>query len=70
MRSADGCIWRLTDACRACVAATEHAATVPEPHDVVGVDEEMAADLLEPFTTGSEDLMEVDLYWHDGALYG
>lgn len=32
-RTARGRIWRLADACLSCAAATEHAATVPEPAD-------------------------------------
>ncbi len=64
-RSAGGRIWRLTDACRACAAATEHAATVPEPRSVVGVVEEMTSSLVELFPAKTGDLVEDGPCWQD-----
>lgn len=70
-RGAGGRIWRLTDACRACTAATDHAAMVPEPCDSGDAAAEKGAGPGEPpHAPGSEDLAETELYWHDGALYG
>lgn len=66
--SAGGRIWRLTDACRACLAVTDHAAAVPEPCDAIGPADATAPLRREPLTAGVEDLDAV-FYWHDSALY-
>ncbi|MDX3077868.1 hypothetical protein [Streptomyces sp. MI02-7b] len=66
--SAGGRLWRLTDACRACLAVTDHAAAVTEPSDFARTAGEKAFIRGEPLTTGVEEL-DADFYWHDGALY-
>lgn len=66
--SAGGRIWRLTDACQACLAVTDHAAAVPEPCASVGTADETASRHRESLTVGAQEL-DADFYWHDGALY-
>lgn len=70
-RGAGGRIWRLTDACHACIAATDHAATVPEPGGLNTVDTDKAALSAKPsLGLGAEDLGAAEVCWHDDALYG
>jgi hypothetical protein len=75
-RGAGGSVWRLTDACRACAAATEHAATVPDSRDDA-VDRPRDMDAVtrsgEPLSAGTgwgEDLIGDGLCWFDSASYG
>lgn len=69
MRSAHGRIWRLADACRACAAATRHAAAVHEPHggasDATPSNSALASD-DEALQTAEEEAT----WWDDEALYG
>jgi hypothetical protein len=66
-----GRTWRLTDACRACAAATEHAAAVVEPSVRGDAD---SADRSSSPATGEVhegcDLAEEGLWWVDGPAHG
>lgn len=65
----DGRAWRLTDACRACAAATAHCATVPEPS---GSASGTAADSARtgPLAQSSGDIAaETAGVWENGGLY-
>ncbi|SNT60173.1 hypothetical protein SAMN05216252_1618 [Actinacidiphila glaucinigra] len=73
-RSACGRIWRLADACRACAAATRHAAAVHEPQrattdarlDGSGLGKSGGTLQVVDPETAAEDAP----WWTDGALYG
>ncbi|WP_329182807.1 hypothetical protein [Actinacidiphila glaucinigra] len=74
-RSACGRIWRLTDACHACAAATRHAAAVREPQggaiDTALLNSSALTKSDDPLHMVDPELAaEETPWWTDGALYG